>query len=1563
LVKFRAMVAHVDSRCPRAMCTSRTRDFYVPRSFLLCVLSLWFTLNAAQALDPSKRLTQYAHTAWRIQDGFFPNTPFWISQTKDGYLWVAGLSGALRFDGVRFTPWSAPIASMPLLHPLSIRAGEFWITSRDGLDHVKDDVVISHHDLPGIDAIYEDSDESVWALFYLNPDRLLCQVTDTKIRCFGRADGITIHEPSSFIPDGKGGFWIGGDTSLLHWKMGAIPEVSSPQHLQSNVGQIGIHSLLMDSDGSLLVGIMAAGPGLGLERFRDGVFTPVVLPNFDGSKLIVNKIIEDSDKNLWIATFGNGVYRIHGQTVDHFGRTDGLSSDAVHDLYEGADGIVWAATSDGIDNFRDLPVTTFSRSEGLGATGANSVMATKDGTVWVANLGTLDFIRNGTVSSVHVPGEQVSSLLEDHQGNIWVGVDDGLFIYKDGRFQRIPEPDHHPLGLVLGITEDVEGNIWAECAGVQRRLIRIRDFEVRQEFSQPQVPKAKAIAADPKGGIWLGTLTGDLMFFREGIARTFPLNLKRGSWAYQIAVDPDGSVITASDDGLVVLRDGKVQRLSKENGLPCDEVNGFAVDDNKNLWLSAPCGFLEIAASDVQRWWIHPDTIVQVRVFDALDGARPGRVSFNPATKSADGRLWFVNNVVLQMIDPSHLSDGGTISPVYVETVVADRKQYKPQEGLRLPPLTRDLQIGYTSPSFLIPQKVKFRYRLDGYDRNWQDAGTRREAFYTELGPGKYRFHVIASANDGVWNEVGSVLVFSIVPAWYQTLWFRSLSVFLFLAVLVGLYRLRLRHVEGQRDALRKSEKELRDVIDTIPATVWSALPDGSNTYVSKHFAEYSGSSAEQTAGSGLQSVIHPDDLERHTGKWMEAVATGKPHENEARFRRSDGQYRWHLDRGVPLRDKDGNIVKWYGVVTDIEDRKQAEEALGVLSRDLQESKVRLEEAQRITHVGYWERDLVTSRITWSDETYRIYGLQPQEHPMDLNALRRKVHPEDWELVSSALNEALAGGARYNVEYRVLRPTGEVRIVHSEGDVKKDASGQPYQMFGTVQDITSRKRADEALKRSEFYLGEGERLAHMGSWAFSPSGFFDYWSQELFQIYGLDPQRGAPTLEQYLATLHPQDRESMAQTIKTMVTDRCGCDVKKLIVRPDGEQRYIRCVGIPVVEGEILKGFLGTAMDITEQELLTQELERRQAYLSEAQKLTHTGSWAWRVSDRSAVHISGELYRIYGIDPAQGATWENRIERIHPDDRNRWRDTIERAIRERSDYDMEFRIIWPNGMVKWIYTVGHPVFSALGDLEQFVGSSTDITEHKSAEQEHEKLRQLEADLAHINRVSMLGEMAASLAHEIKQPIAAAITSANTCVEWLAHEPPNLDRARAAAARIDKYGNRATEIIDRIRSFYRKSPPQRELVDVNQIIHEMLTLLKGEADRYSVAVRTELAVELPKITAERVQLQQVFMNLMLNAIEAMTNSGGELTVKSVLQDGVLQFSVSDTGVGLPMEKMDQIFSAFFTTKPQGSGMGLAISRSIVDSHGGRLWASTNSGGGATFNFTLPIQITESSPVVA
>jgi signal transduction histidine kinase len=262
-----------------------------------------------------------------------------------------------------------------------------------------------------------------------------------------------------------------------------------------------------------------------------------------------------------------------------------------------------------------------------------------------------------------------------------------------------------------------------------------------------------------------------------------------------------------------------------------------------------------------------------------------------------------------------------------------------------------------------------------------------------------------------------------------------------------------------------------------------------------------------------------------------------------------------------------------------------------------------------------------------------------------------------------------------------------------------------------------------------------------------------------------------------------------------------------------------------------------------------------------------------------------------------------------------------------------------------------------GEIIEVVGTVRDVTERKHAEEERERLRQLEADLAHTNRVTMLGGLASSLAHELNQPITAAITSANACLRWLAHNPPDLERARAAATRIENDGSRAAEIIHRLRAFYKTgAPPKLELVDVNQVAGEMLALLRNEADRHSISLRTELALQLPQIMADRVQLQQVLMNLLLNGIEAITDGPGEVTIRSqTTEQGLLLISVTDTGVGLPSEKPDRLFSAFYTTKPQGTGMGLAISRSIIEAHGGRLWATVNAERGATFHFTLPAEL--------
>ena len=494
---------------------------------------------------------------------------------------------------------------------------------------------------------------------------------------------------------------------------------------------------------------------------------------------------------------------------------------------------------------------------------------------------------------------------------------------------------------------------------------------------------------------------------------------------------------------------------------------------------------------------------------------------------------------------------------------------------------------------------------------------------------------------------------------------------------------------------MRRTEKELRDLVENMPAMAGVLLPDGSHTYLTNQWREYSGLSVAETDSGGWRRAVHPEDVDSHVEKFRAAAAARKPFENEVRLRRAvDGEYRWFLVRIAPLCDKRGNIVKWHGVLTDIEDRK---------------------------------------------------------------------------------------------------------------------------------------RAEQALKRNE-------------------------------------------------------------------------------------------------------------------------------AYLAEAQELTKTGSWAWDPHSDRMVYCSDEIYRIFGLDPAEGIpSIETFIQRIYPDDRAMVRAQSLQASCEGTEHAFEYRVLLADGPVKHVRTLRRTVLNDSGEVVEVVGTTMDITERKRAEQERERLRQLEAELAHMNRVSLMGELVASLAHEIKQPVTAAVNNAQACLRLLDLDRPDIAEAREASSAMIACARRTAEIIDHVRSLSKKDTPRRELVDVNEIIREIHVLLFGEANKQLLAMRIDLAPELPKIAADRVQLQQVLMNLMLNGIEAMKDSGGELIVKSELdQDGQVLISVSDNGVGLPPEKADQIFDAFFTTKPQGTGMGLAISRSIVESHGGRIWATPNSGPGATFRFTLPHQ---------
>jgi PAS domain S-box-containing protein len=371
--------------------------------------------------------------------------------------------------------------------------------------------------------------------------------------------------------------------------------------------------------------------------------------------------------------------------------------------------------------------------------------------------------------------------------------------------------------------------------------------------------------------------------------------------------------------------------------------------------------------------------------------------------------------------------------------------------------------------------------------------------------------------------------------------------------------------------------------------------------------------------------------------------------------------------------------------------------------------------------------------------------------------------------------------------------------------------------------------------------------------------------------------------------------------------------------------------------------------------LANEELRRSEAYLAEAQRLTHTGSWAANMLNGESLHSSEEHSRLYGFDPKQaGPSFADLYQRIHPDDRVRVVDAFASASRTRTDVSINYRIVLPDGTTRHVLAVGHPVITPSATTGDFVGFLMDVTERRRAEEERERLRQLQADLTHISRVTTMGELTASLAHEVNQPIAAAVADARTCLRWLERTTPDVDEARAAAARVVTDVTRASQIISRIRQLFTKGRAQREAIDVNEVVEDMIVVMRGETARHRIAIRTELAPDAPRVAGDRVQLQQVLMNLIMNAVDSMKDVPGarELVLRSRLTHEGVAIEVSDTGHGVPASHAEDIFNAFFTTKTQGTGMGLSISRSIVESHGGQLRVADNLPRGARFHVNLP-----------
>jgi ligand-binding sensor domain-containing protein len=564
------------------------------------------------ALDPHTRISQYGHSSWKIQDGYFGGEPVAVTQTTDGYLWVGTENGVYRFDGVQFVPWTSlsgeRLPSNIVMDLFGAKDGSLWIATDEGLLQWQNGRSARYLNGRTVGSILQDENGKIWVSSYQSSDYIhpVCGLNGTDFRCYSYESAETAHlgYPLHIAQDRAGNFWVGHDTAVVQWRPGHT-KVYRPAALQSQEETNSVGGFAMAADGSMLVGFNLSGRGTGLQHVVDGVMTPFVVPKLNGETLEVDCLLFDHQGNLWVGTANQGIYRIHGTDVDHYGSRDGLSGDMVLAFSEDREGNLWIATAKGFDMLRNLRVTTFSSSEGLNEDTASLVLAGRDGTVWFGT-NRLQALVDGRISTEpgkELPGNEVTSLFEDHSGRLWVGMDNALWVHEggktNGKFRQIFRRDGEPMGLVWDVTEDSEHNIWVSANGHPSSLIRIQDLEVREELPKPLNSSLPyRLAPDPQNGIWIGTEGGSLARFRSGKGEIFNFGSHPNSPVKSLLTAPDGSILGATNFGVLGWKNGKQQILSSRNGLPCDDINMLNLDDQGDLWLYAACGLIEIKKDD-----------------------------------------------------------------------------------------------------------------------------------------------------------------------------------------------------------------------------------------------------------------------------------------------------------------------------------------------------------------------------------------------------------------------------------------------------------------------------------------------------------------------------------------------------------------------------------------------------------------------------------------------------------------------------------------------------------------------------------------------------------------------------------------------------------------------------------------------------------------------------------------------------------------------------------------------------------------------------------------------------
>jgi PAS domain S-box-containing protein len=749
---------------------------------------------------------------------------------------------------------------------------------------------------------------------------------------------------------------------------------------------------------------------------------------------------------------------------------------------------------------------------------------------------------------------------------------------------------------------------------------------------------------------------------------------------------------------------------------------------------------------------------------------------------------------------------------------------------------------------------------------------------------------------------------------------------------------------------------QLQAILNVLPAYTWYGTPSGSLTFVNKRTADYLGLPKDHPLRFGIDigapwdahvPLLHSDDHEETRKVWSTCLHTGEAGEISFRVRNAQGGYRWFLSRFEPLRASDGSLLQWVGVNLDIEELKRAEEG----SR---ESEYKLRQIFETVPGLLWsagpdgEPTYVNQRIV--DYIGKSFDDFKQ------GGWGAFVHPDDLPKTEEAFSHAIQAETSHEAVHRLRRSDGEYRWHHTRAEPMRDQQGRTIQWYGLSVDIDEGKKAEDRLRRSEEYLAEAQRLSHSGVAAYNETAIL-YGSEEIYRLWGFDLAQGVPSREAVFQRIHPDDRNRLNGEVQRAASEKRRYSIGYRILLPDGTVKHLEAIGQPVfsTSGELAE-IVTTQIDVTERKRAEEALRESEAKFRDYAETA--SDWFWEIGpDYKFTLLTENAFGAPAADRLGTACWDHALDlETEPE---KWR-LMQATLDSRKPFrDFVYHVLGGNGSPMYVRASGKPVFDANGGFRGYRGTGTDVTALRTAEAEarenERRYREAQLELVHANRVATMGQLTSSIAHEVNQPITAAVTYALAARRFLSAEPPNFHEVDDALSLIVKEGNRAGEVVGRIRALIKKAPARRDAVAINDAILEVIVLTRTEAANNSVSVRTQLAEGLPCVQGDRVQLQQVLLNLIINAIEAMRDAGEqerELLISSRNEPDGVSVEVRDSGPGFAPAAIERVFEAFYTTKPGGLGLGLSICRSIIEAHDGRLWARPNVPRGAIFGFIAP-----------